>query len=171
LRKRPPSRRRLGAHSAPPADALTAAVGLLARRDFCTQELRLRLAALGCEAEATEAALADLLLRGYLDDTRYAAQYVEQHAARGQGPLRIAHQLQQQGLPEALAQAALEAHGAEHGEWGRLAREVRIRRFGLKPPRALRERARQMRFLQYRGFSNDDIRSAVESDAVTDHDS
>jgi regulatory protein len=146
-------------------------VGLLARRDFCTLELRLRLAALGCEAGAIEAALADLLQRGYLDDTRYAAQYVAQHAERGQGPLRIAQELQQRGLPDALAQAALDAHCLAHGEWGRLAREVRIRRFGLKPPHSFREQARQMRFLQYRGFSNDDIRSAVGSDAVTDHDS
>jgi len=37
---------------------------------------------------------------------------------------------------------------------------VRIRKFGLSPPESWEERGRQARFLQYRGFSSDDIGAA-----------
>ena len=43
------------------------------------------------------------------------------------------------------------------------AREVRRRKFGASAPRNLGERAKQARFLQYRGFSTDQIRAAMAS--------
>jgi SOS response regulatory protein OraA/RecX len=38
---------------------------------------------------------------------------------------------------------------------------VLTRRFGAAPPRSWPDKARRMRFLQYRGFATDDIRSAL----------
>jgi regulatory protein len=43
---------------------------------------------------------------------------------------------------------------------------VRRRKFGDDLPRAMAERAKQARFLQYRGFSTDHIRVAMASMAV-----
>jgi regulatory protein len=145
-----------------PAAALAAAVALLSRRDFCCGELRQQLAAQGFEARALEQALADLRERHYLDDERYAGQFVAYHAERGQGPLRIERDLAELGVAAELIEAAL----AGHGDWARLAREVRIRRFGLALPSSWPEKARQARFLQYRGFSIDHVRSALGPDAI-----
>jgi regulatory protein len=44
---------------------------------------------------------------------------------------------------------------------------VREKRFGLAQPRDFRERSRQMRFLQQRGFSSEQISSAFQ-DGDTD---
>jgi regulatory protein len=144
--------------------ALAAAVTLLARRDHCSFELTARLTSRGFEPEAVRAALEELRTRHYLDDERYARQFVERGARRGHGPVRIRHELGELGLESELTEHAL----AEHGEWSALARQVRAQRFGAKPPGTWPEKARQVRFLQYRGFSNDDIRSALGVDVTSD---
>jgi regulatory protein len=144
--------------------ARAAAVALLARRDFPSGELRERLDARGFEPEATAAALAGLAAEGALNDERYAYNYVAYHAGRGRGPIRIAADLRARGLPQALIDAALESGP----DWGAQAAAARVRRFGRRAPAGWREKARQARFLQYRGFSADHIRSATGADSVTD---
>jgi regulatory protein len=99
-----------------------------------------------------------------LDDARFAANYVAYHAARGRGPARIGAELRTRGLPAQLIEAAL----AAGPDWGALAARVRVRRFGKAPPASWRDKARQMRFLQYRGFSADHIRAATGADPDTD---
>ena len=41
-----------------------------------------------------------------------------------------------------------------------MAREIRAGKFGNEAPTDFKEKARQMRFLQYRGFESDHIQSA-----------
>jgi regulatory protein len=53
-------------------------------------------------------------------------------------------------------------------DWLATARAVRRKRFGAEPPRDFRERAKQARFLQYRGFTADQVRAALELDADSD---
>jgi regulatory protein len=166
LRKRQPKGRASSEQAGDPAAALAAAVALLARREFCSIELGAKLSAQGFEPDAVRAALEDLIDRRYLDDERYARQFVVIRAARGQGPLRIRRELAEIGLPAALIETQLESHG----EWASLARQVLTRRFGARPPRGWPDKARRLRFLQYRGFSNDDIRSALGSEATADFD-
>jgi regulatory protein len=144
--------------------ALAAAVTLLAHRDYCSCELTARLTSRGFEPEAVRATIEELHTRRYLDDERYARQFVERGVRRGHGPVRIRHELGELGLKSELTEYAL----AEHGEWSALARQVRAQRFGTKPPATWAEKARQARFLQYRGFSNDDIRSALGFDVTSD---
>ena len=170
LRKRAPKARPDEAQAADPAAALAAAVRALSQRDYCSRELSARLTSQGYRAEAVESALADLIERRYLDDARYAQQYIAYHADRGQGPLRIARELLERGLSEGLIDAALDEYAQAHGDWSRLAREVRIRRFGLDSPGDWAQKTKQARFLQYRGFSTDHIRSALGQDALGEAD-
>ena len=170
LRKRAPRAKLTEAQAADSGAALAAAVSALAQRDYCSGELRTRLTTLGYTAEAVDTAVCDLLERRYLDDGRYAQQYVSYHAERGQGPMRISHELRQLGLSEALIDGALDQYAQEHGDWGRLAREVRIRRFGLAQPLSWAQKSKQARFLQYRGFSTDHIRSALGQDVLGEAD-
>jgi regulatory protein len=157
LRKRQPKGRATSEQAGDPAAALAAAVTLLARREFCSIELGAKLAAKGFEPDAVRSALADLIERRYLDDERYARLFVVIHAERGQGPVRIRRDLAQLGLPAALIETQLESQG----DWAAVARRVLTRRFGAAPPRSWPDKARRMRFLQYRGFATDDIRSAL----------
>jgi regulatory protein len=137
---------------------------LLARRDFCSAELAARLGASGFEPAAVQGAVEQLIEQRYLNDERYARLFVALHADRGHGPLRIAQDLRDRGLPTALIEMQLETHG----HWADLARATRARRFGPEPPTSWVEQARQARFLQYRGFSNDHIRAALGPEASID---
>jgi regulatory protein len=138
----------------------TAAIVQLARRDFSSVELRKRLTAQGYAADAAATAIAELIESRIVDDARFAANFVAYRANRGQGPVRIAADLKALGLPPALIDAALAA-GAE---WHTRAQAVRARRFGSGIPKSWREKSRQARFLQYRGFSSDHIRAALGTD-------
>ena len=140
--------------------ARAAAVKLLARRDFASTELKQKLQDQGFEAGVLEEAVGELNTDGALNDARYAEHFVTHHAERGQGPVRIAALLRDQGLPNETIDAAL----AAGPDWRVRAREVRIRRFGLQGPATWPEKAKQGRFLQYRGFSSDHIRAALGAD-------
>jgi regulatory protein len=164
LRKRQPKARATSEQAGNPSAALAAAAALLARRDFCSIELGAKLMARGFEPAAVRAALEELIERRYLDDERYASRFVAMRAERGQGPRRIRRDLAELGLPAELIEAQLVAHG----EWASLAHQVLTRRFGRSAPRSWPDKARRLRFLQYRGFSNDDIRSALGPEASAD---
>ena len=142
------------------AAAREAGIRLLAQRDFASGELRAKLEQRGYHSPAAAAAVVELAQERALDDARYAENYVSYHAERGQGPLRIAADLKALGLPSEMIETAL----ATGPDWGRLAREVRLRKFGAEQPPDWPEKARQARFLQYRGFSSDHIRSAIDAD-------
>ena len=135
-------------------------MALLARRDFASGELAARLRADGYPEEEIAALVAELTMGRILDDSRFATQYVAYHAERGQGPRRIAMDLAKRGVDPPHIEAAL----AAGPDWAARAREVRIRRFGLAAPETWAEKAKQGRFLQYRGFSSDHIRSALGPD-------
>jgi regulatory protein len=139
-------------------------VVLLGRRDFCSAELAQRLIEQGFDAGLVQTVIADLIEQRFVDDARYAGHFVRIHADRGQGPKRIQHDLEALGVPAGLIDDAL----AGGPDWARLAREVRIRKFGLSTPGNWQEKGKQARFLQYRGFSNDHIRSALGPDLDLD---
>jgi|SRR5579871_4986055 len=147
-----------------PIAARAAAIALLARRDLPSLELRKRLEDKGFAPEAVRAALEVLAGEGTVNDERYAYNHVAYQAARGHGPIRIATQLRTLGLPQPLIEAAVDTVP----DWPALAAAARIRRFGRPAPASWREKARQARFLQYRGFSADHIRAATGADPETD---
>ncbi|HEY3784434.1 MAG TPA: regulatory protein RecX [Steroidobacteraceae bacterium] len=145
------------------AAARASAIGLLARRDYGSGELRKRLEQQGFEAQVSSETIAALLETHVLDDARYAENYVSYHAARGQGPVRIGADLRALGVAEGLIEASLATP-----DWRTLALEARRRKFGAEAPTAWPEKARQARFLQYRGFSSDHIRLAFGGDYEPD---
>jgi regulatory protein len=152
--------------AADPGAVRLAALALLGRRDFPSGELRDKLLELGYEADPIADALLELTQERLVDDARYAANFTAYHAQRGHGPMRIRQLLKSAGVASELIAAALDAGP----DWQQVARELRNRRFGNEIPGNWSDRARQMRFLQYRGFSNDHIRSALGTSADPDLD-
>jgi regulatory protein len=151
-----------------PGDAAAcerAGLELLARREHSRRELERKLAARGFAPEVVAAVLADLEESGALKDARFAESFVRARAARGQGPERIRAELRERGVADARAEEALAAADVD---WLATARAVRAKRFGAEPPRDYAERARQARFLQYRGFDGAQIRAALEFEADSD---
>ena len=94
-------------------------------------------------------------------DERFAESFVAARARKGQGPVRIRMDLQQRGVSPELIALHLDPRSPE---WLSLAREVRIRKFGAEIPADFKEKARQMRFLEYRGFASTQIQSAMHDE-------
>lgn len=138
-----------------------AAVGLLARREHSRAELQRKLAERGAPDGLIGEVLESLAARRLQSDERYAESLITSRIGRGQGPVRIRRELAERGVIAAQVDAALESAGAD---WFRLARDTRRKRFGEEVPGEWKERVRQSRFLEYRGFSGEQIRYALGSD-------
>lgn len=133
----------------------------LARRDFSRQELAARLSRKFPD-DSPDAVLDWLEQKRFLDDTRFAEVFLRSRLERGHGPLRIRQDMRQKGLPDSLIEQQLAEQGAD---FFALARATRQRRFGALPAFGDRkEQARQLRFLQYRGFTSDQCFHALEAD-------
>jgi len=144
---------------ADPVLARKTALDLLARREHSARELSRKLAARNFSPELIESTLAGLAGEGLLDNARFAESFVHARYQRGQGPQKIGAELRERGIEDSLITEIL---GDEDRYWRELAVAVRRKRFGPELPRDFRERSRQMRFLQQRGFTSGQIRSVFD---------
>jgi regulatory protein len=112
-----------------------------------------------------DATLDELEGSGALAAARFTESFVRQRAARGQGPVRIRLELEERGVGPAQSAECL---SSPDYDWLALARTTRAKRFGAARPKDFKERARQARFLQYRGFDAAQIHTALELDADSD---
>jgi len=93
---------------------------------------------------------------GLQSDERFTESFIESRIHKGQGPLRIRRDLSERGIDGGLINRCLEIYD---GEWRDLLRQVHDARFGRGQVRESRELARRARFLEYRGFPGEMIRS------------
>ena len=131
------------------------ALQLLTRRDHSRAELKARLAAEAESEAALEAVLDALQAEHLLSDHRFASQRVASRGAR-YGNARLQQELRRQGVTDDDIAAAL----PEAGDETERCRAVWQRKFG-ETPSSPQERAKQMRFLQYRGFSGEAIQRVL----------
>jgi regulatory protein len=130
------------------------AMDLLARREHSVAELRAKLIARDFDADEVDRAVARLAEEGLVSDERFAEAYIASRVRKGQGPLRIRVELERRGVSSDFITTCLEQGDID---WNELAREVRIKKFGSGRIADYREWARQAKFLQYRGFTSDQI--------------
>lgn len=143
-----------------PKEARKKAMDYLARREYGQDELVKKLATAGFDADVAADEVARLTDEGLQSDERFAGSFVQSRINQGKGPVRIRQELKERGLNSALADEAMEESGQD---WYALARDVRVRKFGESLPEDFTEKARQMRFLQYRGFESEQIQVVVSS--------
>lgn len=132
-----------------PAAVRRAAMDLLARREHGRVELSRKLRLRGAPTDLIEPALDRLAEEGLLSEARYLESFVRMRANAGYGPLRIREELAQRGLAREVIEQALRDSGFD---WSAQLYEVWQRKFG-ELPGDQREKARQGRFLSYRGYS------------------
>jgi len=138
------------------------ALALQSYREHGARELEAKLTRKGYDSLTSAQVVDDLRESGLVSDQRFAEAFVRGHAARGHGPVRIRYELRELGVAPELIELAM---NAEEFDWRDLAGQVRERKFGVGVPPTYAVRAKQMRFLQYRGFSTDQIRAAFLSHA------
>ncbi|HUL94390.1 MAG TPA: recombination regulator RecX [Usitatibacter sp.] len=128
------------------------AMRLLARREHSRLELARKLSRIAGEGQEVDRVLDDLARKGWLSDARFAEHSVRARARRF-GPLKVAHELRCKGIGEEVIEAAFRAAGIDGTAD---MQRVWQSRFSEKPVND-RERARQVRFLQGRGFPLDNV--------------
>ncbi len=122
---------------------------MLARREYPTAELRARLIARGAPAADVDAEILALQADGYLSDARYAVMRVAGMTGR-YARRAIAHRLRDDGVADDGRAAVEDALAAVDDATD--ARALLLRRFP-EPPADEREKARQVRLLQSRGYA------------------
>lgn len=133
------------------------ALKLLARREHTRRELERKLAAGAQDHAEIETLLDEFEGRGWLSEARVTEQLIHARQRRF-GARRIERELRERGVSEEAVTAALPA--LKEGELER-AQAVWARKFKRKPAGA-GERARQVRFLQGRGFDLDVIFKVIK---------
>ena len=145
-----------------PKEIRKKAMDFLARREYGLAELTKKLADKGYKRSVVEDELARLNDEGLQSDSRFAEAFVQSRINQGKGPVRIRADLAGRGVRDGKIDGALEAAPCD---WFELAAGERRKKFGSAAPADFKEKARQMRFLQYRGFEQDHIQAAVGPDA------
>ena len=131
-----------------PVSLKAQAVRLLARREYARDDLEQRLIAKGAAPDEVAAVLDELSSQGLLSNERFAHALVAQKSG-SYSRRSIRGELKRKGvsgeaIEGAIGEATIDDDAAMLALWQR--------RFGA-PPANDREKARQIRFLQSRGFA------------------
>ncbi|NOX91190.1 MAG: regulatory protein RecX [Gammaproteobacteria bacterium] len=135
------------------------AVDLLMRREHAVAELQKKLNARDYDANIVAEVIEQLLDEGLVSDARFTEAFVRYRCNNGHGPRRIQSELHERGVSEKIQAAYLDIGDSR---WFEHAAQVRSKRFGDAQPENFKERARQARFLQYRGFTSEQIREVLD---------
>ncbi|MBQ0214061.1 regulatory protein RecX [Proteus vulgaris] len=138
------------------------AIFMLSRRDYSTRELQRRIERRIRETEKDSPTAPEclpqvierLLESQYLDDNRTIYSFFRSYLNKSYGPLRIRQELRLKGFPSEIIERVLEETDTD---WYALCQEVKEKKFGTDNPKDYKEKAKQIRYLQYRGFTSDYI--------------
>lgn len=133
------------------------ALRALTRREHTEQELRRKLCRYA-EDDLVLQVVRSLREQNLQSDERFASAYIRYRSERGYGPIRIEAELRERGVAAEIISVSL---AEVIIDWFALTDKVRRKRFGVDLPNDYSQRAKQMRFLQYRGFDGEQIKAAV----------
>ncbi|MDO8415568.1 MAG: regulatory protein RecX [Agitococcus sp.] len=142
-----------------PTSLRSRALAMLARREHSQFELRQKLAELGGESSVIDTILHEFSTENWQNDRRFTEVFIRYSARKGQGALNIRQELKQRGITD---KEMVEELLADH-DWFDLAQQTRSKKFGEEFPTERKEQARQLRFLQYRGFSSEQCWAALKN--------
>ncbi|MDO4895990.1 MAG: regulatory protein RecX [Moraxella sp.] len=143
----------------------------LSKKELSRHELKTKLIAKDCDPVAVDELLDEFAEKDYQSDTRCATMMVREAVRKGRGVRYITESLKKAGLDikdfggmdELVAMSDVDsvADGTilddddkkdDEINWLKLAVEARCKKYGDTIPKDPKDKARQLRFLQYRGF-------------------
>lgn len=138
------------------------AIFMLSRRDYSTNELQRRIERRIRETEKDSPTAPEclpqvierLLESQYLDDNRTIYSFFRSYLNKSYGPLRIRQELRLKGFPSEIIERLFEE---DETDWYTLCQEVHEKKFGSDKSKDFKEKAKHIRYLQYRGFTSDTI--------------
>ena len=129
----------------------SAALKMLMRREHSQLELLKKLQLKGFDDVIISSSISLLAEHNYQSDKRFSEAFILMRYNQGKGPMNIAFELKERGINK---------FNLSTFDWFKLAKEVRIKKFGHSISLDFKDQAKQKRFLQSRGFSFDEINQA-----------
>ena len=127
---------------------------LLSRREHSYKELFDKLKLRDFDTNDISHALDKLKSENLLNDERFTGSYVHYRVQKGFGPLRIKNELSDKGVDSELIQNQMAEYEAV---WFEMMVKQRNKKFGEKIPSDYKEKMKQARFLQNRGFAAESV--------------
>ena len=134
--------------------AKSVAVKLLSRREHSALEIRDKLLKRDFNEEEITRAIAELQQGGWLSDERFAEAYIRMRQQKGYGPIRIAMELNERGVSENIIDEYLHQ---DDESWQHILQQQYSKKYRNKAIEDYNDKAKRIRFLQYRGFTLDAI--------------
>jgi regulatory protein len=131
------------------------ALKLLVRREQSAFELRQKLALKDYSEDEIVDVISTLQTQGYQSDERFAELIVRTRTNQGKGKLLIAAELKQHQIPNP-------EDYLQDIDFKQLCQQVKNKKFGTQKPKDIKDKQKQMRFLQGRGFSFDEINKIIK---------
>jgi regulatory protein len=138
--------------------SLHTVLALLARRDHSKQEIRTKLARRFPDDPNIESIIEQCEAMGYINETRFIEHRVRYLISQGKGPRFIQNDLKQKGITNEMIAKHLTIID---NSWLNVAKRSLMRRFQNQAPCNFKEYARQARFLQQRGFTEQQIKTLL----------
>ena len=132
------------------------AFAVLTRREYSKADLIEKLITYAQDRDEVISLVEELAQNNYQSDQRVAEMTVRSQMRKGKGPNRIKLALRSKQLDKALVQEDL----AEI-DWYEQAYQLKVKKYGTEVAKDPKIKAKQIRFLQYRGFEMDAIMKAI----------
>ena len=139
--------------------AKAVAVKLLSRREHSAHEIREKLRQREFDSDEIEQVVEELKAGGWLSDERFAEAYIRMRQLKGFGPVRISMELKERGVDELIVESLLDANDAS---WMRVLEQQYQKKYRNTAIEDYNEKAKRIRFLQYRGFTLDAIYQVIK---------
>ena len=132
------------------------AFAVLTRREYSKAELIEKLALYAMDRDEVLKLVDELATQNYQSDQRVAEMMLSSQKRKGKGPNRIKLALKSKKIDSSLIQEEL-----KETDWNEQAYQLKVKKFGLPVEKEAKLKAKQIRFLMYRGFEMDAIIKAI----------
>lgn len=134
------------------------ALAWMGRQEYYEHKFRQKLKQNEATDEQIELIVEEFCQNNWLSEQRYCDYFVRSRINKGQGKMRIRADARQKRLDEDCLNQSL---GENEVDWFELACATYDKRFGDKPIADMKDKAKRLRFMQYRGFSMDEVNHAM----------
>ncbi len=139
--------------------AKAVAVRLLARREHSAHEIEQKLIQREFVPGEIAQAITELQHADLLSDLRFTEAYIRMRQLKGYGPVRIRMELKQRGVADHLIEQHL---NTDRINWLTLLQQQYVKKYRNTDSSDYADRAKRIRFLQYRGFTLEMIRQVIK---------
>lgn len=136
------------------------AFAVLTRKEYSKADLIEKLALYAVDRDEVIKLVDELASENYQSDQRVAEMMLSSQKRKGKGPNRIKMALKSKKIDSSLIQDEL-----KETDWNEQAYQLKVKKFGLDVEKEPKLKAKQIRFLMYRGFEMDAIMKAISKKA------